>query len=368
MSENLSFPTTYKELTVEWLNKILEKELKTKIISFNEGEKVDPGFTGEVFRIIPKYEKENNKNLPKSFIIKSQTSHSGINSFLTKIQGYSKEIQIYYLLSKIENLNVAKIYYSEINKECSKYIMIMQDLKQLGFKCHDSEIPFDIKTFKLIIDYFAKFQSFFWGQNNNKNLTFLKQNSFADYIKEVTIKRFDSKKENFCNNNKNILNQETINLIKSIKINELFELIDPDNIKNINNNTLLHGDPQAGNLLINEKKDDIYMIDWQYISVGLGLKDIILFIGISLDENKITKEEILELKKFYYDSLLKYGVKNYTKEKFDEDWNNLKLISLCNIIAASTDENIGDDEEKKKKYGKHIFLAERRFIHFVQNQ
>ena len=110
------------------------------------------------------------------------------------------------------------------------------------------------------------------------------------------------------------------------------------------------------------------MIDWQYISVGLGLKDIILFIGIMLDENKITKDEILELKKYYYESLLKYGVQNYTKEKFNEDWNNLKLVSLCNIIAASTDENIGDDEEKKKKFGRHIFLAERRFIHFVQNQ
>jgi thiamine kinase-like enzyme len=130
----------------------------------------------------------------------------------------------------------------------------------------------------------------------------------------------------------------------------------------------LHGDPQCNNLFLNENKDGMVMIDWQYINIGLGLKDVILFIGIMIDENNIKTEEIMELKNLYFDSLIKNGVKNYNREKFDEDWKNLTMICLCNIISASAEENIGDDEEKKNKYNKHIFTAEKRFITFIQNQ
>ena len=44
------------------------------------------------------------------------------------------------------------------------------------------------------------------------------------------------------------------------------------------------------------------------------------------------------------------------------------MVCVCNIIAASADENIGDDEEKKEKYNNNIFIAEKRFITFIQNQ
>ena len=61
-----------------------------KIFSFSDAGKIEPGFTEEAFHIVPKTE----VNLSKSLIIKFCTSHSGINSFLTKIYGYLKEIQL----------------------------------------------------------------------------------------------------------------------------------------------------------------------------------------------------------------------------------------------------------------------------------
>ena len=114
MNENLSFPTTFKKLAVEWLNIALEKELKARIISFNDDKKIEQELTGEVFLIFPKYENEKEKNLPKSVKIKSQISHSWINSHF--LIGCSKEIRIYPFLLKVNNLNVAKIYLLEINK------------------------------------------------------------------------------------------------------------------------------------------------------------------------------------------------------------------------------------------------------------
>ena len=364
---DLSFPTTYDELTIEFLNKALENQFKSKIISFNKGKELEPGFTGEIHRINLTFENKSD-NLPKSSIIKFQTSNEGINSFMTKIQGYEKEIKIYKILSNISELNVAKIYFSQINKEGSKYIIIMEDLIERGLFKANNDNPFDMKIFKLIIEYFAKLHSKFWGPDNQKNIEWIKENNFGEYMKEFTIKNFDNKKNYFIDNNKNILNEKTINMIKSIKIEDLFELINPLNERNKNNTTLLHGDPQCNNLFINENKDSMVMIDWQYINIGLGLKDIIIFIGITLDENNIKPEDILEMKNLYYNLLIKNGVKDYNRERFDEDWKNLVLISLCNIISASAEENIRDDEEKKKKYSKYIFIAEKRFIAFIQNQ
>lgn len=49
-----------------------------------------------------------------------------------------------------------------------------------------------------------------------------------------------------------------------------------------------------------------------------------------LDENNIKKEELMELKDLYFNSLIKNGVKNYDRKTFDEDWKNLTM--MCYII------------------------------------
>ena len=105
MSNN--FPKDYSELTLEYLNKALYQKIHNEIISFKEGEKIEPGFTGKIVRIIPKY-KENKENFPKSFIIKFQTDNIGIKTFMTKIKAYEKEIKIYEILNKINKLNTPK--------------------------------------------------------------------------------------------------------------------------------------------------------------------------------------------------------------------------------------------------------------------
>ena len=364
----MSFPSNFSEITVEYLNKVLEPIFNSKIISFTQGSPIEPGFTGEIIRIIPEYENKSENNLPKCFIIKFQTSNKGINKFMTKIKGYEKEQKIYEILKPYEKeLNLPKIYYTNINEEGNKYIIIMEDLKERGLYNINRDKFLDLKILKLIVEYFALLQSHFWGPDNLKKIEWIKDYNFASYMKEFTVQNFDKKKLFFINNNKALLNDNLINEIKNIKINELYEKIDPDSEKNKNRITLLHGDPQQGNLMVNEEKNIMAMIDWQYINIGLGLKDVILFIGISLDENSIKKEDIIDLKNLYYNILVNKGIQ-YDKKAFEEDWKNICLISLCNIVSASAEENIGDDEEKKKKYGEHIMRSEKRFITFIQLQ
>ena len=194
--------------------------------------------------------------------------------------------------------------------------MIMEDLNERGLLRPNSEKPFNMKILKLIVEYFSKIQSNFWGPEKQKDIEWIKNNNFGEYMEEFTLNNFDNKKNFFIANNKDKLTKETIEMIRNIKIEELLDLISPSNDRNKNNTTLLHGDPQCGNLFLSKNEDKMVMIDWQYINIGLGLKDVILFIGIMLDENNIKKEDIMELKELYYKSLVKNGVNKYSRETF----------------------------------------------------
>ena len=187
------FPKNFSELTLDFLNSVLEKEFNSRIKSFTKGKELEPGFTGKVHRISLVFTEEKD-NLPKSLIIKFQTSNSGVNAFMTKIKGYEKKLKIYKIISNIIELNLPKIYYTQINEEGSKYIMVMEDLEERGSVKPDREKPYDVKIFKLIAEYFSKLQSNFWSKESQKDIEWIKNNNFGEYMKEFTTYNFDKKR------------------------------------------------------------------------------------------------------------------------------------------------------------------------------
>ena len=363
VDKQITFPTSFSELTNDWLSQISISHFPSKIISFSEGDKIAEGFTGEVVRIIPKYETEKEEN-PQTLIIKFATSNPGINQLLTNTKGYLKEIELYKVLYKYEDfLHVPKVYYSAINKENSKYIMILEDLSNRKMEKGNQVKPIDFAFSCRIVDYFAKLHSIFWDKPEVfQNLQWIKDYSFVDYLRDLTIKMFETRKENFLKRNEQRLEQKTIDIIKTMDIKELYEKTSGHRKSNV---TLLHGDTQPTNLLYNEK--EMAMIDWQYSSFGVGCKDLIIFLGIWINETTLTREEVKGIKDRYYNKLIENGVSDYKREIFEEDWSNLLKITLANIASVSTEENIGDDQEKKKRYQEYLDCAEKRFICFYQN-
>ena len=90
---------------------------------------------------------------------------------------------------------------------------------------------------------------YFFGDSKTKNTERIKHYNYGEYIKEFTINNLDNKKYFLIENNKNLLKQKSIlweNIIKKIKhikVEELFELINPFNNRNKDNITFLHSDP-----------------------------------------------------------------------------------------------------------------------------
>jgi len=364
-----SIPKNKQEITVQYLNNVLkEKVLKNnnKIISIKDGEGIQQDFKSEVYRIIPTYEHED-EQLPKSLIIKLATKNPGINSLLQNIQGYYKEEQFYKQLGQIPEIKTPEIYYSLVNDAKNEFIIIMEDLNLRNLRIASQENEIDSKFALSIVKYFAHLQSKFWNYKGNQHFTsieWLKEPNFALYLKDLTIKMFEERKLSFIERNKHRLIGKTIATIKNMDINKLYEQNFPSDLKNC---TLVHGDPQPKNVFIDEANQEIMMVDWQYSSVGYGIKDVVLLLGIWISKNT-TKDEILNIKNVYYEELVKNGVKDFSREEFEQQWNNCLLLSLCNIASVSEKENIGDDLEKQRKYKEYLEVSESRFINFIQNQ
>jgi len=365
---SIPIPKKKEEITVDYLNSVLKDTLlkDNKIVSIKDGEAIPPQFKSIVNRIIPTYEKDD-ANLPKSFVIKIATSNPGIKSLLKHIQGYYKEAEFYKILEKIPELKTPKVYYSSVSSKKTEFIIIMEDLKlkKLEVASQAESINYDFAI--AIVKYFALLQSKFWNYEGNqlfKSIEWMKNTNFALYLKDLTIQMFEERKGSFIERNKKKLNEKTISIINTADIKKLYDENFPADLKHC---SLVHGDPQPTNVFIDKENKEIVMVDWQYSSLGHSLKDVVLLLGIWLSRTT-TKEEILKIKEFYYNELIKNGVKDFSKEDFEKQWKNCLLLSLCNIASVSENENIGDDEEKKKQYKDYLDLSESRFINFIQNQ
>lgn len=366
-----TFPKSFEELTVEFLNKALHSKLP-EIKSFTKStDGIPQGFTGDVFRINITYKTPTQPNppYPSTLILKFATTNPGINALLTDIKGYLREITLYPILNAHPQLHTPILYASNISSTNSTFIMILEDLQNKQLHRGNHEVPLDFALATRIVDYFAYMNAIFWNchlHDNFKQYLSIGNNDFPAYMQNLTRNMYTKRLDAFIERNKTKLNPQILDTLRTLDVEKLYALTKPNaDYTNIKNITLVHGDPQPSNLMYNDST--LTMIDWAYTGIGKGCKDVILFLGICSDSTTMSKEQFEELKQRYYTQLIANGVnaETYTQEEFNDDWKNMLYISMANIISTSPEENIGDDEEKRKAYQRYLDYCETRFIYFI---
>lgn len=92
--------------------------------------------------------------------------------------------------------------------------------------------------------------------------------------------------------------------------------------------TVIHGDARVGNYLFHKSDpDQLVFIDWQACRLSKACVDLAYFLILSLQQplREQFEGQMLEL---YYDALLKNGVKDYSKETFQDDYNDACIMVL----------------------------------------
>lgn len=298
----------------EYISNSLNIDINNIII--HDG-KLKGGYISDVIAISYK----DNENLDRSCVIKLENKNeSKLSTMAQRLGLYEREYYFYENISKYVNISIPKFYSLLKDDNLNTIGLILENMNKyncdIGINLNEESIDISLK----IINNMAKLHAKFW----NKDLG----NIFPDLLKN-NDKLFNPVWDNYIKENWNfflskwkfLLNEKQIKLGESIVNN--FQKIQ-DNLSE-DNLTLTHGDIKSLNIFyMKDNNYDPCFIDWQYISNGKGVQDLVFFL-IESFEISYTNNYLPIFKNYYYKKLLEYGLKNYSNEDFDRDFIN----SLC---------------------------------------
>ena len=105
--------------------------------------------------------------------------------------------------------------------------------------------------------------------------------------------------------------------------------------------TLVHGDLRLDNLLIGERPEDLWIVDWQTLSLGTGMVDVSYFLGGNLwaDARRAVEQDLV---REHHARLLAAGVEGYSWERCWEDhrygaWHGVFMTVGASMLVARTE-------------------------------
>ena len=235
---------------------------------------------------------------------------------------YDREYYFYEAISPYINIHVPKYIGTIKNSQfISKGILltnINKDNFTLGLDLNKESIDVSLK----VMEQCARFHSHFWKKDLSRSFKDLKKHndalffpSWGTFVKEKWELFYQTW-------------QHLIPTSLSVKLQRIIH-----NFENVQTNlskgslTLCHGDVKSGNIFYKHTTDGGYIpyfIDWQYISHGKGVQDIVFFMIESFTIENI-KEYSSLCKQYYYIKLKEYGVSDYSIEEYNQDF----IDALC---------------------------------------
>jgi HAD superfamily hydrolase (TIGR01509 family) len=277
------------------------------------GLKLKGGYIADVIEIELKYEND----IYHKLILKYESDcETNLTKMALRLNLYEREYYFYETIQKYISIKTPS-FYGLVYDEHFKIIgVLLENLKtktvQLSATIHNIDL-----TLK-IIQKLAKMHSQFWNKDIQNIFPLLpKQNhkTFQPFFGLFIKENWDTFKKTWSfllNETQLSIGEKIVNHFDSIQ-NQLSDDF---------NMTLCHGDVKYGNILFEPIYDtyEPYFIDWQYVSIGKGIQDIIFFLIESYEIHvlKLYKDVFLQ---YYYCELLKNGI-HYKYDDYIIDLKN----------------------------------------------
>jgi HAD superfamily hydrolase (TIGR01509 family) len=235
---------------------------------------------------------------------------SQLNKMAHFLELYDREIYFYETIAPFVPINVPKCYGILRDLEFKQIGFILEDLRDnaiLNKNLNTESIELSLS----VISSMATLHASFWNKNIQTKFKNLKKHN--DTIFQPAWGNFlESRIHLFTNKWKTILSEKHISLISNIvqNFNKIQDSLSTAPL------TLCHGDIKSPNIFY--KENTPYFIDWQYISNGKGVQDLVFFMIESFSKDRI---QILYplFKNYYYTKLLEFGVTDYSFEQYNDD-------------------------------------------------
>jgi HAD superfamily hydrolase (TIGR01509 family) len=306
---------SYNKLSMEHIKTYIKQSLNLKIKDIHIDEtKLKGGYISDVIAL--KIETdicqldcvlklENKNETPLSLMAKKLGLYERENYFYDAVSRYVNiACPRFYGLIKDDNLNTIGILMENLCKTSSNKLNL--DLNKEN-----------INTSLLVVERLAKFHSHFWNKDITRAFPDLKKHNdalfnpcWSNFINEKWLL--------FLTNWKNVLTPKQISIAEDIKNN--FQNI--QHSLSCNNLTITHGDVKSPNIFYkSDDNNEPIFLDWQYISIGKGVQDLVFFLIESFDIENI-KLNFPIFKNYYYRKLIENGIFNYSLVEYEADIRN----------------------------------------------
>jgi beta-phosphoglucomutase-like phosphatase (HAD superfamily) len=285
-------------------------------------EKLKGGYISDVLKIEIVYSNNRKTNCVLKLENNNDKEVTNLSIMARKLGLYEREYYFYENISKYVPINIPKFYSLIKDDNLNNIGILMEDLNTNNFKINLNLNKENINISLKIIEKCALLHSYFWNKELNiifpgliKNNNSLFNPSWTNYVTN-NWNLFKSKWNHILNDRQLLLGSKIVENFSSIQ-----EKLSIDNL------TLCHGDVKSPNIFykkINEDNYIPYFIDWQYISHGKGIQDIVFLMIESFDIEKIHLYVPI-FKNYYYTKLQEFGVNNYKYTDYETDF----IHSIC---------------------------------------
>lgn len=229
--------------------------------------------------------KEINLSQPKANHPKGWNTST---SHLRKLKSYQVEAEWYRIFApKLEeSLRIAKCYHLEIDDE--NIIIVLEDLDASTYNLRKSELNFE--QIKLCLNWLANLHSQFMNTKTNQLWPI------------GTYWHLDTRADEWSRMEEGWLKTAAKEIDAKLNAAQF--------------KTLVHGDAKVANFCFSETLKDVAAVDFQYIGIGCGMKDVAYLMSSCLTSEKCfqLEDKILD---YYFKALgraCKFDVKSIEKE------------------------------------------------------
>lgn len=220
-----------------------------------------------------------------------------------KLKSYRVESSWYKSWSKLcgDDCRIPKLL--TIDYRGDEVLLVMEDLNDSGFPLRKSSVTID--EMKLCIEWLANFHGAFLGREPEElweKGTYWHIDTRPDELEALTDKKLKD---------------------AAWKIDELLE--------SAQFKTIVHGDAKLANFCFSEDGKSVAAVDFQYVGGGVGVKDLIYFIGSCLYEEdcEYYEEEFLN---YYFNKLeRKLHGSGIDFRALEKEWRALYPVAWCDF-------------------------------------
>lgn len=382
--ENFTIPSW---LNAEFISDIVstEKGVDISVIDFDVKDVVPKGdnFLSTLYRITVKYKEiKEGSTAQYSFIVKALPEGEMMMKFLSEVNGFHKELNIYTIaLPAIYRfLKQAKGQLHSLAPRClpckKENVIVMEDLKQLGYKMAVRQEGLDINQCKITLRALARLHA-------GSFAVYKYDPSIMDLFKEGMYKESRKSMQTLLNININSLASKVetwegyehfaqkLRKLAPTALDRMIEIVTP---KKNSLNVLNHGDCWVNNILFryspeSGQVEDVRFVDFQFARFSSPALDLQYFICYCPNDEVRFKQEDTLLEEYYSELSDNFRALNLEsdlislQELKDEFYEKdiFGLFNACTVLSAvlAQKEDMpamgGIKEDHVVKTGKSIF-------------